>query len=59
MKRNNYKKAFYKYYQIEIEGKNIQEIKSSLNKQDKLVRYLFVKVEDHQELPTKMMNKES
>ena len=56
---DNHKKAFYKYYQIEIEGKKIQEIKNSLNKHDDLIRYLFVKVDNHEELPTKMMNKES
>jgi len=50
----NNKKAFYKFFQIEIEGNKIQEIKDSLNKQDKILRYLFVTVREHEELPTKL-----
>ena len=55
---NNYKKAFYKYYQIEINGKNIQEIKRILTQNEKVLRHLFVKVITHQEIPTKMANNE-
>ena len=49
------KKAFYKFFQIEIEGSKIQEIKESLNKQEQILRYLFVIVKDHLKLPTKMI----
>lgn len=48
------KKAFYKFYQIEIEGKDIQLIKENLNKEEQIIRYLFVNVENHSELPTKI-----
>ncbi len=50
----NNKKAFYKFFQIEIEGNKIQEIKESLNKQDNILRYLFIAVNEHEELPTKL-----
>ena len=55
---NNYKKAFYKYFQIEIDGSNISNIKKNLTQNEKVLRHLFVKVDKHQELPTKMANNE-
>ena len=55
IKKNN--KAFYKLFQIEIEGSKIQEIKENLNKEEQIIRYLFVKVNKHAELPTKMIDK--
>ena len=55
---NNYKKAFYRYYQIEINGSEVQNIKKNLTQNEKILRHLFVKVENHQELPTKMLNNE-
>ena len=55
---NNYKKAFYKYYQIEINGSNIQNLKRILTQNEKVLRHLFVKVEEHQKLPTKMNDNE-
>ena len=51
----NKKKAFYKFYQIEIEGNKIQEIKKKLNQNEQIMRYLFVKVSKHQDLPTIML----
>tara|TARA_B100000029_G_scaffold306732_1_gene299554 strand:- start:735 stop:1055 length:321 start_codon:yes stop_codon:yes gene_type:complete len=51
------KKAFYKFFQIEIDGSKIQEIKENLNKEEQIIRYLFVKVDEHLELPTKMIEK--
>ena len=51
------KKAFYKFFQIEIDGNKIQEIKENLNKEEQIIRYLFVKVDEHLELPTKMIEK--
>ena len=50
----NNKKAFYNFYQIEIEGSKIQEIKDSLNKNENILRYLFITVDNHEELPTKL-----
>ena len=52
-----YKKAFYKFYQIEIEGDKIQDIKNALNKNEQIIRYLFIKVVNHCELPTKLASK--
>ena len=55
---NNYKKAFYKYYQIEILGSELKSIKKTLTQNEKILRHLFVKVDEHQTLPTKMSNNE-
>ena len=55
---NNYKKAFYKYYQSEILGSELKDIKKTLTQNEKILRHLFVKVNDHQNLPTKMSNNE-
>ncbi len=55
---NNYKKAFYKYFQIEVNGSSIQNLKKSLTQNEKILRHLFVKVDEHQKLPTKMINNE-
>ena len=49
------KKAFYKFYQIEINGSKIQEIKKILAQNEKILRHLFIKVEEHEELPTKLL----
>ena len=51
---NNFKKAFYKYFQLEINGSNIQKITKTLNQNDNILRHLFIKVNEHQELPTKL-----
>ena len=48
-----------KFYQLEIDGKEIPNIKDSINKVDQIIRYLFIKVKDHSELPTKLMNIEN
>ena len=48
------KKAFYKYFQLEINGINIQKISKTLNQNDNIIRHMFIKVDEHQELPTKL-----
>ena len=53
---NNFKKAFYKYFQLEIDGSNLQKITKNLNQNDNILRHLFIKVNKHQELPTKLYN---
>jgi small subunit ribosomal protein S6 len=55
-KIDQYSKAFYNFYQIEIEGDKIESIKKTLNQNENFIRHLFVKVEKHQELPTKLNN---
>ena len=55
---NNYKKAFYKFYQIEIDSIKIENIKKNLNQNEKILRHLFITVNKHAELPTKMINNE-
>tara|TARA_B100000902_G_scaffold240253_1_gene227596 strand:- start:101 stop:427 length:327 start_codon:yes stop_codon:yes gene_type:complete len=51
---NNFKKAFYRYFQLEIDGNNLQKIAKNLNQNDNILRHLFIKVNEHQELPTKL-----
>tara|TARA_B110000438_G_scaffold301398_1_gene356186 strand:- start:1333 stop:1659 length:327 start_codon:yes stop_codon:yes gene_type:complete len=55
---NNFKKAFYKFYQIEINGIKLTDIKKILTQNEKILRHLFVIVDEHQTLPTKMINEE-
>ena len=52
----NFKKAFYRYFQFEINGSNLQKIAKTLNQNDNILRHLFIKVNKHQELPTKLNN---
>ena len=51
---SKFKKAFYNYIQLEINGNIINSLKVDLNQSDKLLRYIFIKVKEHQELPTKL-----
>ena len=55
-KIDHYSKAFYNFYQIEIDGNNLESIKKILNQDENFIRHLFVKVDKHQELPTKLNN---
>ncbi len=49
-------KAFYKYFQIELSSNELETIKKDLNQTENLLRYLFIKVNNHEELPTKLKN---
>ncbi len=51
---NKFKKAFYSFIQIEASGNIIKDISKELNQSENLIRYLFIKVNKHQELPTKL-----
>ena len=51
-----FKKAFYNFLQIEASGKIIKELNKELNQSENLIRYIFIKVKNHQELPTKLNN---
>ena len=51
---NKFKRAFYNYYQIEASGNIIKDLNQELNQSENLLRYLFIKVKEHQELPTKL-----
>ena len=53
---NNFKKAFYKFMQLEGSGQIIKKINKELNQSENLLRYIFIKVNNHQELPTKLNN---
>tara|TARA_B100001248_G_scaffold125710_1_gene94279 strand:+ start:870 stop:1196 length:327 start_codon:yes stop_codon:yes gene_type:complete len=53
---NKYKKAFYRFFQLETSGSIVEEISKELNQSENLLRYIFIKVENHQELPTKLNN---
>ena len=51
---NKFKKAFYKFLQIEASGQIIKDLNKELNQSEDLIRYIFIKVKNHQELPTKL-----
>ena len=53
-KIGNFSKAFYNFFQIEIDGNKIENIKKNLSQDENFIRHLFVKVNSHQELPTKL-----
>ena len=55
-KIGNFNKAFYNFFQIELEGSHIEELNKNLNQNEDFIRHLFIKVNDHQELPTKLAN---
>ena len=55
---SNFKKAFYNFFQLEIEGNKIQIIRKYLTQNNHVLRHLFIKVISHQELPTKLNNEE-
>tara|TARA_B100001123_G_scaffold357406_1_gene411604 strand:+ start:229 stop:555 length:327 start_codon:yes stop_codon:yes gene_type:complete len=49
------KKGFYLYYQLNLDGQKIINIKKNISQNEKILRYLFIKVESHEKLPTKVM----
>ena len=49
-----FKKAYYIFMQIEASGSIIKDLNKDLNQSENLIRYLFIKVDEHQELPTKL-----
>tara|TARA_B100000575_G_C22966474_1_gene558109 strand:- start:548 stop:874 length:327 start_codon:yes stop_codon:yes gene_type:complete len=51
---NKFKKAFYRFIQIEASGSIVKGLCKELNQSENLIRYLFIKVKSHQELPTKL-----
>ncbi len=53
---NKFKKAFYRFFQIETSGSIVKEISKEINQSENLIRYIFIKVKNHQELPTKLNN---
>tara|TARA_B100000963_G_scaffold58278_1_gene46330 strand:+ start:364 stop:690 length:327 start_codon:yes stop_codon:yes gene_type:complete len=53
---NKYKKAFYNFFQIETSGSIVKEINKELNQSENIIRYIFIKVKKHQELPTKLIH---
>ncbi len=51
---NKFKKAFYRFLQIEAPGSIVKNISKDLNQSENFIRFIFIKVKDHQELPTKL-----
>ena len=49
---NKFKKAFYKFFQIETSNSIVKDLSKELNQSENLIRYIFIKVKKHQELPT-------
>ena len=48
------KKAFYLFYQINFETQKLQALKKNISQNETIIRNLLVKVNIHNELPTKM-----
>ena len=53
-KIENFSKAFYNFFQIEIAGSKIDNIKKNLTQNETIIRHIFIRVNNHQELPTKL-----
>ena len=51
---DKFKKSFYHYFQIEISGQKLDPIKKDLIQSENIIRHIFIKVNNHQELPTKL-----
>ena len=51
---NKFKKAFYNFLQIEASGTIVKNLSKELNQSENLIRFIFIKVKNHQELPTKL-----
>ena len=51
---NKFKKAFYNFFQIEASGDIVKNLSKELKQSENLIRYIFIKVNNHQELPTKL-----
>tara|TARA_B100000963_G_scaffold270442_1_gene238616 strand:+ start:256 stop:582 length:327 start_codon:yes stop_codon:yes gene_type:complete len=51
---DKFKKAFYRFLQVEASGELIRNFSKELNQSENLIRYIFIKVKEHQELPTKL-----
>tara|TARA_Y100000816_G_C26094730_1_gene579079 strand:+ start:1925 stop:2251 length:327 start_codon:yes stop_codon:yes gene_type:complete len=49
------KKAFYEFMNIEIPQSKIDDLNSKMNLNDKIIRYLSIKVKDFCETPTLMV----
>ena len=54
-KINNAKKAFYSFFQITFQGSKIPDLKKTLSLNEEILRYLIIKVDQHDELPTKLL----
>ena len=54
-KIRNFSKAFYNFFQIEIDGNEIEDINKNLSQNENHIRHIFIKVNKHQELPTKLI----
>ncbi len=55
-KIGNFTKAFYNFFQIEIDGVKIENLNKNLTQNESFIRHIFIKVDKHQELPTKLDN---
>ena len=55
-KIESFTKAFYNFFQIEIAGNKIEVIKKTLTQNEDFIRHMFISVDSHQELPTKLIN---
>ena len=50
----NFIDIFYNFFQIEVSGHVLKEMDKELNQSENILRHIFIKVKNHQELPTKL-----
>ena len=43
------------FYQISIDSQKIKTLKNNLSLNERIIRYLFIKVNEHDKLPTKIL----
>jgi len=54
-KIQTFNKAFYCFYQININSDNILPLKKIISQDEKIIRHMFIKVNKHCKLPTKII----
>lgn len=50
----SFSKSYYNFFQVEIDGNKIENIKKILSQNENFIRHIFIRVNNHQELPTKL-----
>ena len=53
----SHKKGYYFFVQIDIENKKLDNIKKSFNLDENIIRHQLIKVNEHEKLPTPIMEK--
>ena len=52
---NKSKKGFYMFFQLNINSKNLDNLNKLLNLEENVIRHLTIKVDEHEKLPSIMV----